>query len=97
MRRPPIFGNGTNVEFVTPINRKRLKLAEWERGAGATRSSGTGAAAAVCAMVVMGIADRRCKVEFETGSLEVQWNQKTNSIRLTGPVRKVMEGRCEIP
>lgn len=89
------FPEGTNVEFVKTISRRKIKVAGWERGAGATGSSGTGAAAAVCAMVMLGLADRRCIVEFETGVLSVNWKTKSNMIELTGPARYVMEGTFE--
>ena len=89
------FPNGTNVEFVRKINRKRLQLCEWERGVGATDSSGTGAAAAVCAMVLLGLADRRCRVEFEAGSLEIDWKEETDIVELTGPVELIMSGEFD--
>lgn len=89
------FPNRTNVEFVRIVNRGRLRVAEWERGAGATGSSGTGAAAAVCAMVMLGLANRRCEVQFETGSLLVEWNPDTSIVELTGPTEFIMEGRYE--
>ncbi|MEW5796760.1 MAG: diaminopimelate epimerase, partial [Candidatus Zixiibacteriota bacterium] len=88
------FPNGTNVEFVKVINRGRLRLCEWERGAGATGSSGTGAAAAVCAMVILGLANRESRVEFQAGELEVNWRQD-NVIELTGPVQFIMRGEFE--
>jgi len=89
------FPKGTNVEFVRRIRRNHLKLCEWERGAGATGSSGTGAAAAVCAMVVLGLADRRCKVEFDAGALTIDWKKDGNVVALTGPVKFVMQGEFE--
>ncbi len=89
------FPNQTNVEFVKALNRKRLRVGEWERGAGATGSSGTGAAAAVCAAVMSGIADRQCEVQFETGSLHVHWNADTDLIELTGPAALVGRGEFE--
>ena len=90
-----VFPNRTNVEFVKVINRKRLRVTEWERGAGATGSSGTGAAAAVCAAVMLGLADRRCEVVFETGSLQVDWREYGNTIELSGPVEFVCRGMYE--
>jgi len=87
-----LFPNGTNVEFVKILSSKKLKLAEWERGVGATGSSGTGAAAAVVAAVVLGVADRKCRVEFESGSLSILWRKSDNVIELTGPVEFVCEG-----
>jgi len=89
------FPNRTNVEFVKVINRKRLWVTDWERGAGVTGSSGTGAAAAVCAAVMLGLIDRSCEVVFETGSLQVDWRESDNTIELTGPVEFVCQGMYE--
>jgi len=86
------FSRGTNVEFVKVVNRHKIKVREWERGAGATMSSGTGAAAAVCAIVMLGLVERRCEVVFESGSLFINWDSNTDQIELTGPVQKVTEG-----
>jgi diaminopimelate epimerase len=91
----PAFPNHTNVEFVKVLNRKRLKVAEWERGAGATGSSGTGAVAAVCTAAKLGLADRKCEAEFETGSLHVHWNAETGLVELTGPAALVGYGEFE--
>ena len=86
------FPKQTNVEFVKIVNRKKIKVADWERGAGATGSSGTGAAAAVCAGVMLGLLDRSCEVQFENGSLFIDWNKESNRIELTGPVVYVHSG-----
>ncbi|HWR82314.1 MAG TPA: diaminopimelate epimerase [Candidatus Deferrimicrobium sp.] len=90
------FPNRTNVEFVRVLGRRRIQVREWERGVGATGSSGTGAAAAVCAAVIFGLADRHCRVEFEPGSLTVHWREDNNSIELIGPVEFVGRGTCAI-
>lgn len=89
------FPNRTNVEFVKVINKKKIKVADWERGAGATGSSGTGAAAAVCAGVMLGILYRKCKVKFENGILEINWRTSDNIIELTGPVVRVSSGEYQ--
>ncbi len=89
------FPNGTNVEFVKILSKERVRLCEWERGVGATGSSGTGAAAAVTAAVVLGLTDRKCRVEFESGSLAVNWRKRDNIIELTGPVEFICEGSYE--
>jgi diaminopimelate epimerase len=89
------FPNGTNVEFVKILSKNRLRLAEWERGVGATGSSGTGAAAAVTAAVVLGLTNRKCLVEFEAGSLNVNWRERDNVIELTGPVESICQGIFE--
>ncbi|KAA3635643.1 MAG: diaminopimelate epimerase [Calditrichaeota bacterium] len=90
------FPERTNVEFVKVINRKKIKVADWERGAGATGSSGTGASAAVAASVMMGITERDCEVQFENGSLFISWNADTDIIELTGPVEFIASGEYEL-
>jgi len=87
-----LFPDRTNVEFVKIVTRKKLIVADWERGAGATGSSGTGAAAAVCAGVMSGQADRNCEVKFDSGSLFIDWDDETNIVKLTGPVVKICDG-----
>ena len=90
------FPNNTNVEFVKRVSRRKLQVADWERGAGATGSSGTGAAAAVCAGVMLGICDRQCRVQFDSGILDIDWDEDTDIIRLTGPVEKVHSGEVDL-
>ncbi|MEE8576027.1 MAG: diaminopimelate epimerase, partial [candidate division Zixibacteria bacterium] len=87
------FPNRTNVEFVKVVSRKKIRVAEWERGAGPTGSSGTGAAAAVCAMVMLGLVDRCCDVHFDTGKLQVNWRGSDEVVELSGPVAHVAGGK----
>lgn len=86
------FPQRTNVEFVKIVNRSRVILNDWERGAGATGSSGTGAAASVVAGVINGFLKRRVEVVFPSGSLFVDWSEKDDIIYLTGPVQFVCHG-----
>lgn len=88
----PVFPRGTNVEFVKVVSTKKIEVMEWERGVGPTGSSGTGAAAAVSAMVVSGQVRRTCSVKFPAGILQVVWQKDDNAIRLSGPVTYVMRG-----
>nr|MBN2278012.1 diaminopimelate epimerase [candidate division Zixibacteria bacterium] len=86
------FPHRTNVEFVRIVNRKKIVLNDWERGAGATGSSGTGASAAVAAGVVNGYLERAVEVVFPTGSLRVEWPVESDNIILTGPAVFVCRG-----
>lgn len=86
------FPNRTNVEFVKIVTRSRVILNDWERGAGATGSSGTGAAASVAAGVVNGLLNRRVEVVFPSGSLFIDWAESDDNIYLTGPVEFVCRG-----
>jgi len=86
------FPNRTNVEFVRVVSRDRIILNDWERGAGATGSSGTGAGAAVAAGVINGILDRKATVEFPLGELEIEWEEASDLLYLTGSVEHIGSG-----
>lgn len=86
------FPHRTNVEFVKIVNRSKVILNDWERGAGATGSSGTGAASSVVAGVVNGYLERKTEVVFPAGSLFIEWREEDDIIYLTGPVEFVCNG-----
>lgn len=86
------FPRRTNVEFARVINRRKIRLNDWERGAGATGSSGTGAAASVVAGVVNGFLEREVEVLFPTGALQIEWRRNDDTILLTGPVEFICFG-----
>jgi diaminopimelate epimerase len=87
----PFFPRRTNVELVSIVSRGELRLRMWERGAGYTRSSGTGAASAAVAAVLTGRAERCVRVVCDGGPLEVEWPEGA-SIRQTGDVEVLIEG-----
>lgn len=69
----PRFPRKTNVEFVEVLDRERIKIGIWERGAGETSASGTGSAACVVASCLNGKTDRKVVVECPGGHLEVDY------------------------
>jgi diaminopimelate epimerase len=85
------FPRRTNVEFITVIDRERLRVRFWERGVGYTRASGTGAASAAVAAMLKGLVDRRVSVECDGGSLEVEWPEG-GTVRQVGDVELLFEG-----
>ena len=88
----PIFPKKINVEFVKVLSRKRIQLKVWERGAGSTLACGTGACAAAVAGIMNGRLDRKLKVSFQYGQLDMEWNEKNNSISMIGPAEKICDG-----
>lgn len=84
------FPRRTNVEFVTVLSPEELRVRFWERGVGPTRASGTGAAAAVVAAVLKGLAGRRVRVTCDGGALEVEWPEG-GALRQTGEVDVLFE------
>jgi diaminopimelate epimerase len=91
IERHPRFPGRTNVEFVSVESRGSIRVRFWERGAGHTRSSGTGSASAAAAAILHGRVDRRLLVHCEGGSLAVEWPEG-GSLRQSGEVEFVAEG-----
>jgi diaminopimelate epimerase len=87
-----LFPERTNVEFVRVRDRTHVEARVWERGAGETLSSGTGACAAAVASIINGRADRRLSVEMPGGLLEVHWRDD-GEVLLTGTAELVYTGR----
>jgi diaminopimelate epimerase len=92
----PCFPNRTNVEFIQVVDRHRLKVRFWERGAGATLSSGTGSSAAAVSAILNGYVDSPVQVETALGSLLVDWHPGTELL-LTGPAEFICRGEYLIP
>lgn len=71
-----MFPKRVNVQFVEVINEKEIAAQQWERGAGVTLATGTGAAAALAACVV----NKKCKneviVHFIGGDMKAEWKDE---------------------
>ncbi|MBC7929484.1 MAG: diaminopimelate epimerase [Rubrivivax sp.] len=85
------FPERTNVEFVRVIDRGSVEARVWERGAGETLSSGTGASAAAVASMISGRTDRHVRVQMPGGLLEVLWRED-GEVLLTGTAEVVYRG-----
>jgi diaminopimelate epimerase len=81
----PMFPERTNVEFCHVIDRGRIRMRVWERGAGITQACGSGACAAVVAGVRRGLIDRKCIVDLDGGPLTIEWDAH-DDVYMTGPV-----------
>jgi diaminopimelate epimerase len=90
MERHAYYPDRANVEFVRVDGRHRITIRIWERGAGWTQSSGTGAASSAIAAVHAGRAEYPVTVGTEGGDLLVQ--SRDGEIVLTGPAEIVAEG-----
>lgn len=99
----PAFKQRTNVGFIRRIGNNEIDLLVWERGAGLTQACGTGASAAVVALVNASKLplDVPIQVNVPGGSLWVKAgngsSQTLDKVQVTmrGPARKVFEGFCE--
>ena len=90
LERHPHYPDRTNVEFVRVVDRHRIEIRIWERGAGWTLSSGTGAAASAVAAVHAGQAEYPVTVVTEGGELSVE--SDAGEIVLNGPAEIIADG-----
>ena len=88
----PAFPARVNTEFATVVNRGRIRMRVWERGAGETMACGTGACATLAAAVLNGLTDREAVLALNGGELLIQWDEKTGHVLMTGPAEFVFDG-----
>lgn len=89
------FPEGTNVEFATVERPDRIRILIWERGAGPTPASGTGACAAAVAAARFGGAARSAEVVSPGGAQRVDWTG--GELLLTGWADVVARGQWMPP
>jgi diaminopimelate epimerase len=93
------FPNKVNAGFMQIVDRNRVKLRVFERGAGETLACGTGACAAVAAGIRRGLLDSPVKVETHGGVLTITWDGARNPaapLFMAGPATTVFEGEIEL-
>lgn len=87
------FPQRANAGFMQILARDEIRLRVYERGAGETLACGTGACAAVVAGQLQGLLDHRVTVHLRGGSLTIEWLGEGHSVKMTGPCKRVYEGR----
>lgn len=90
----PLFPAGSNVSFVKMIDRHTMEVRFWERGAGKTLSSGTGATGAAVAMILEKRAESPVRVVTPAGELRVSWGKQ---LQLRGAAEIVARGSYWTP
>ena len=90
------FPRRVNVGFLEIGARDAVRLRVHERGAGETRSCGTGACAAVAVGRRRGLLDTPVRVSVRGGELQVNWAGSGEHIWLTGPTEISYQGHVEV-
>jgi diaminopimelate epimerase len=88
----PIFPEKTNVEFAKVLDPGKIELRVWERAAGETLASGTGACASLVTAFFKGKTKRKAQVIFPHGKLKTEWDDFSNHLFVTGPTYEVFSG-----
>ncbi len=83
------FAHGTNVEFVHIQDDHNIAVRFFERGAGETKSSGTGSCAAAVASIHTGKVKSPVTIHTQGGLQAVRWE---GEVFLTGPAMLVCKG-----
>jgi diaminopimelate epimerase len=96
IERHPRFPQRVNVGFLEIVARSEVRLRVYERGAGETRSCGTGACAAVAVGRRRGLLESQVQVGVRGGELQVNWAGTGEHIWLTGPTRISFAGHVEV-
>ncbi len=91
-----IFPERVNTEFIQILDRNHIKMRVWERGSGETLACGTGACASVVACILNGFADHEVTVSLLGGDLKIRYDEKQNTVFMTGPAVKVFEGEIDL-
>ncbi|MAK47028.1 MAG: diaminopimelate epimerase [Opitutae bacterium] len=84
----PLFPNRTNVQFLKVLDRNRIRIEIWERGAGYTLASGSSSSAAGAVARKMGACDQNITVEMPGGEIGLVIDEEFN-VKMTGPATRV--------
>jgi diaminopimelate epimerase len=91
LERDARFPRRTNVQLVEVVDRARLKIEIWERGAGYTLASGSSACAAAAVTHRLGLTGARVTLDMPGGSLTVALSDAFDAL-LEGAVARVADG-----
>ena len=84
----PLFPNRTNVQLLQVLDRNRIRIEIWERGAGYTLASGSSSSAAGAVARKMGACDENITVEMPGGEIGLVIDDDFN-VKMTGPATRV--------
>ncbi len=88
-----LFPERVNVGFMQVVDRDKIRLRVYERGAGETLACGTGACAAVVMGIKWGILNNKVTVELTGGNLLIEWDNNQSPVLMTGPAKTVFDGQ----
>ena len=86
------FPQRVNVEFVEVLSPNEVRQRTWERGSGETWACGTGASAVCVAGVLTERTERRIVNHLLGGDLELEWDDTTDHVMMTGGAVEVFQG-----
>lgn len=91
IERDSRFPNRTNVQFMTVIDRRNVRIEIWERGAGYTLASGSSSTASAAVAKRLGLCDSGIDVHMPGGVLAIRLSDDLDAT-MRGPVVRVCSG-----
>jgi diaminopimelate epimerase len=95
LERHPAFPERTNVQLFEIIDRGRVRVEIWERGAGYTLASGTSASAVAAACMRGGLVNDQVTIQMPGGDLNIR-REKTGNLVQSGPARRVYQATIDL-
>lgn len=96
IERHELFPKRTNVEFAEVRGPHNIRLRVWERGTGVTLACGSGACATAVAAHRRGLTSRKVTIELDGGPLQIEWQDGTDHVLMTGPVAVNFTGTLDL-
>lgn len=87
----PLFPKRVNFEIARIINRQKIEMRVWERGAGETLACGTGACAVAVAAQLHNYIDNKVDIILPGGILNIEWDGR-GEVLMSGPAEVVFSG-----
>jgi diaminopimelate epimerase len=95
LERHPAFPERTNVQLFEVLDRARVRVEIWERGAGYTLASGTSASAVAAACMRAGLVGDQVTVQMPGGDLRVR-RESSGGLVQSGPARRVYRASVDL-
>jgi len=95
LERHPAFPERTNVQLFEVVDRARVRVEIWERGAGYTLASGTSASAVAAACMRAGLVDDQVTIQMPGGDLEIRRDRSGHLVQ-SGPARRVYRASVDL-
>jgi diaminopimelate epimerase len=91
----PIFPERANITLAHIVNRDRVTIRTWERGAGLTKACGSAACATAVAAARLRRTNRAVTIALPGGELAIEWREGDDHVLMTGTATFEFEGRFD--
>lgn len=90
----PLFPERANIGVATVLDREKIRLRVFERGAGETAACGSGACAALVAAVRRDLTANSASLHLDGGRLRITWGED-GRVTMTGPATHAYKGQFD--